>query len=273
MRILLTNDDGVHAEGLLALKQALDDVAEVEIVAPDRPRSACGHSVTLHKPLRVATVTLADGSLAQACSGTPSDCVMLALRGLLHERPDLVMSGINNGPNLGWDLTYSGTVSAAMEACIIGVPSVALSCVSMDAKPYVIEDDEFPRPDRPPLNYDVAAAFAAHLAGVLSEHSLPPFSLLNVNVPSVPAAEINGVRLTRQGVRKYVGDAERRLDPMGRPYYWLGGDHPEDVMEDGTDVTAIYNREISVTPVHLDLTAYPVMESLHQWTHIEGFKA
>jgi len=275
MRVLLTNDDGVHAEGLLALKRAMESVAEVTVVVPDRPRSACGHAITLHKPLRAVPVRMADGSEAIATSGTPSDCVMLALRGLLPEekRPDLVISGVNDGPNLGWDLTYSGTVSAAMEACTIGVPSVAISAVRMDAFPYDQEDFGFPRPDRTPLNFETAAAFARHLAGVLAEHRLPPFTLLNVNVPSLPLEEVRGVRLTRQGIRKYVGRAERRVDPSGRPYWWLGGDQPEDVVEEGADVTAIHDRAISVTPIHMDLTAYPVMEALHQWTHIEAFGA
>jgi 5'-nucleotidase len=271
MRVLLTNDDGVQAPGLLALKTAVAEVAETVVVAPDRPRSASGHAITLHKPLRVADVRLADGSAARATSGTPSDCVMLSLRGLLDEPPRLVLSGINDGPNLGWDLTYSGTVSAAMEACMFGVPSVALSVVRMDAAPYVREDDDLPRPDRPPLHYEVAAAFARHLTNVLSEHHLPPYTLLNVNVPSLPASEITGVRLTRQGVRKYVGNLVKRKDPMGRAYYWLGGDKPEDIIEEGTDVHAIHTRAISVTPVHMDLTAYPVMDALHQWTSIEAF--
>lgn len=276
MRILLTNDDGVQAPGLLMLKNAITQapgVTAIDVVAPDRPRSACGHAITLHKPLRAAPARMADGSEALATSGTPSDCVLLSLRGLLPEdrKPDLVISGINDGPNLGWDLTYSGTVSAAMEACSLGVPSVAISTVRMDAFPYATEDYGFPRPDRPPLSYETAAAFAAHLAGILNEHHLPPFTFLNVNVPDIPHDEVQGVRLTRQGIRKYVGQAEQRMDPSGRPYWWLGGDRPEDVMEKGADVTAIHERAISVTPIHMDLTAYPVMESLHQWTHIEAF--
>jgi 5'-nucleotidase len=272
MRILLTNDDGVHAEGLLALKLAMAEVAEVTVVAPDRPRSASGHSITLHKPLRVSNVRLADGSPAMACTGTPSDCVMLALRGLLTFTPDIVFSGINDGPNLGWDLTYSGTVSAAMEACMIGVPSVAMSAVRMDAYPFVKDEPELPFAERQPTDFTVAARFAAHLATVLAEHRIPPFNLLNVNVPSLPGAEMRGVKLTRQGVRQYVGALERQLDPSGKPYYWMGAEKPEDIVEDGTDVAAVHARAISVTPIHLDLTAYPIMDALHQWTHIEAFE-
>jgi 5'-nucleotidase len=276
MNILLTNDDGVHSAGLLALKQALEGLAEVTVVAPDRPRSACGHAITLHKPLRVATVKMADGSDAVATTGTPSDCVMLALRSLLPEPPDLVVSGINDGPNLGWDLTYSGTVTAAMEASIAGIPAVAISCVSMDrhlAAGILAEEDELEvsPADREPLNFPMAAEFAAHLVRVLERHRLAPQTLLNVNVPSVPREELQGVRLTRQGVRKYPGQVERRKDPMGRDYYWLGGDLPEDVLEEGTDVWAVAERAVSVTPIHLDLTAYPLLNELHQWTHIEDW--
>jgi 5'-nucleotidase len=268
MRILLTNDDGVHAEGLLALKTALGRVADVVVVAPDRPRSACGHSVTLHEPLRVMETKLADGSPAFATTGTPTDCVMLALRGVLDRQPDLVFSGINDGPNLGWDLTYSGTVAGAMEAAISGVTSVAVSCVRINGLNNQ-EDYGFVRPDRPAINYGPAGEFCAHLATVLFENRLPDYVFLNVNVPSLPREAIRGVQLTRQGVRRYPGQAERRLDPMGREYYWLGGDIPQDVLVEGTDVHAIAERAISVTPIHMDQTAYPVMESLHQWSRIE----
>lgn len=271
MHVLLTNDDGIHAPGLLALKQALSRVAEVSVVAPDRPRSACGHSITLHKPLRVATTRLADGSSGLSTTGTPTDCVMLALRGLLDTRPDLVISGVNDGPNLGWDLTYSGTVSAAMEAAISNVPAVAVSSVRLDEPPYA-EPTHLAGTERPPVHFDLAAEFAAHLARVLESHVLPSYTLLNVNVPSVPAGELRGVELTRQGIRRYPGQVERRQDPMGRTYYWLGGDIPEDILEEGTDVHALSERRISVTPVHMDLTAYPVMDALHQWTHIEDFR-
>lgn len=272
MHILLTNDDGVHAPGILALKQSICQVAEVGVVAPDRPRSASGHSITLHKPLRVSNVKLADGSPAWSCTGTPSDCVALALRGVLPFTPDLVISGINDGPNLGWDLTYSGTVSAAMEACIIGVPAIAISAVRMDDYPFVKDEPELPFAERKGTDFSAAARFAAHLAVVMHEHQLPPFNLLNVNVPSIPSEELRGVKLTRQGIRKYVGELEKRIDPSGRTYYWMGGEKPEDVLEEGTDVSALHARQISVTPIHMDLTAYPIMDALHQWTHIEAFK-
>lgn len=249
MRILITNDDGIHAEGLLALKTALDPVAQVTVVAPDRPRSACGHSITLHKPLRLSRVGLPDGSSGWVTSGTPSDCVSLALLDVMRsEPPQLVFSGINHGPNLGWDLTYSGTVSAAMEGAMLGIPSVALSVAWRFRR--MIEEEEGPAP---PIDFTHAAAYAVELARHLAQHRLPEHTLLNVNVPHVPP---HGARITRQGIRRYPGKLEKRLDPMGRHYYWLGGDEPVDVNEEGTDVQAIAEGLISVTPVQLDLTDY-----------------
>ncbi|MFN3651967.1 MAG: 5'/3'-nucleotidase SurE [Armatimonadota bacterium] len=253
MRILITNDDGVHAEGLLALKRALEPVAEVTVVAPDRPRSACGHSITLHKPLRLSEARLADGSRAWCSNGTPSDCVTLALLDVMRGAPpDLIFSGINQGPNLGWDLTYSGTVSAAMEGVIGGVQSVAISVAWRFRR--VVEEEEGPPP---PLDYGPAAEYAAQLARHLAQHPLPEHVLLNVNVPhTVP----NGARITRQGVRRYPGKLEKRVDPMGRAYFWLGGDEPVDLHEEGTDVAAISDGCISVTPIQLDLTDHRLRE-------------
>ncbi len=255
MRILITNDDGVQAEGLLALKQALDTIAEVTVLAPDRPRSACGHSITLHKPLRLVSVTLADGSAAWAASGTPADCVTLGVLDLMqHAPPDFVISGINHGPNLGWDLTYSGTVSAAMEGVILGIPSVALS-VAWRFR--LVVEDEAVKP--PPLDFSYAAAYARDLVLHLCEHPLPAHTLLNVNVPYY---QPTGLRVTHQGIRRYPAKLDRRLDPMGRPYYWIGGDDPVDVHEEGSDVAAIADGAISVTPVQLDLTDYRLAEKL-----------
>jgi 5'-nucleotidase len=253
VRVLITNDDGVQAEGLLALKRALETVAEVTVLAPEGPRSACGHSITLHKPLRLTPVTLADGSEAWASNGTPSDCVTLALLDLMRDNPpDVVFSGINQGPNLGWDLTYSGTVSAAMEAAIAGVQAVALSLAWRFRR--VVQEEEAPLP---PIDYTHAAAYAVRLAQWLVEHPLPDHVLLNVNVPHVPP---KGVRLTRQGVRQYPGKLDKRIDPMGRAYYWIGGDDPVDLQEEGADVKAIADGYISVTPVQLDLTDHALLQ-------------
>lgn len=254
INILLTNDDGIYAEGLLALKSALESVGTVHVVAPDRPRSASGHSITLHKPLRISKVRLPDGSCGYATNGTPSDCVSLGVLDIAGAKVDIVLSGINRGPNLGWDLTYSGTVSAAMEAVMIGIPAIAVSIASYD-------DD---------ISYDYAAEFAAHLARLHLTHELPPDTLLNVNVPNQPAEYIAGIEVTRQGKRRYSGKVDKRIDPMGRAYYWLGGNAAIDDLEEGTDVKAIADDKISVTPVHLDLTGYPALDQLQNW-EIEAF--
>lgn len=249
MNILITNDDGVHAPGLMVLKAALDKIGHVFVVAPDRPRSACGHSITLHKPLRAEKVKLRDGSVAFSSNGTPSDCISLALLGMLDEPVDLVVSGINHGPNLGWDLTYSGTVSAAMEAAISGVASFAISVTTYSSH----------------IDYGIAAGLAADVARILEHNKLPESTLLNVNVPDLPASDIKGIQITRQGKRRYSGQLEKRTDPMGRDYYWLGGDLPEDTLEEGTDVHAIAEGWVSVTPVHLDLTDYGSMDAVRSW--------
>lgn len=249
MNILLTNDDGVHAEGLLALKKALSEFAKVYILAPDRPRSACGHSITLHKPLRVSNVKLADGSQAIASNGTPSDCVSLALLGVVEAKIDMVISGINHGPNLGWDLTYSGTVSAAMEAAIAGVKSIAVSVTSYDNN----------------VNYVTAANFTASLAKIYIDKTLPVNTLLNINVPNLSETKIKGIEITRQGKKRYSSFIEKRTDPVGRTYYWLSGDEPTEAPEKGTDVNAIMNGKISVTPVHLDLTDDYSVSAIKDW--------
>lgn len=265
MRVLLTNDDGVQAKGLLDLRRVLAQTADVVVLAPDRPRSACGHSVTLHKPLRVSNVTLADGTEAMASTGTPTDCVMLALRAsLLKEPPDLVISGINNGPNLGWDLIYSGTVSGAMEAAISNVPAIAVSSVRLDVAPYTSDTLAF-LSGKAEMNFELAAEFVGRLGRMLLKNPLPPHTFLNVNVPSVPKDQIRGVQVTRQGVRRYPGVADTRADPMGHAYYWLGGDVPEDVLEPGTDVHAVANGYISVTPIQMDLTAHDSLEAVRGW--------
>lgn len=249
MRILLTNDDGINAPGILALKRALEPLGEIVVVAPERPRSASGHSITLHKPLRLEQVPMPDGSSGWATNGTPSDCVTLGFDVVMEGRADLVFSGINTGPNLGWDLTYSGTVSAAMEGAILGVPSVAISVAGV----------------HPPYDFDAAAAFASRIARQVIEHGMERYSLLNVNVPPIPAAEIAGVTVTHQGRRQYVDRIDKRTDPWGRRYYWLCGSLREDEPDPGSDVHAILEGRISVTPVHLDLTANHLIPAIEKW--------
>jgi 5'-nucleotidase len=245
MTILITNDDGIHAPGLAALKRALANVGEVVAIAPDRPRSATGHAITLHKPLRITPVELPGNGTAYMTNGTPSDCVVLGIIDLLDEQPALVVAGINLGPNLGEDLTYSGTVSAAMEASLMGVPAFAISVASYEAH-----------------DYGLASRYAETLAREIIERGLPPGTLLNVNVPDLPPDRIGPVRVTRQGRRRYQGRLDRRVDPRGRPYYWLRGDILDEADPDGTDVEAVASGNISVTPVQLDLTAHDAIGHL-----------
>jgi len=245
MYILVTNDDGVQSPGLLALRQALDTVAETVVVAPERNWSASSAARTLFDPLRIDTVAMADGYNAWVCSGTPGDCVALALLGFLERRPDLVVSGINIGPNLGNDVSYSGTVAAAREGTMMGVPAIA---VSLNAG----RDG----------NFVPAAAFAARIAVAAVKHGLTPEIVLNVNVPNAP---IRGVVVTQLGRRVYRDELVVRHDPRGRPYYWIGSGEPEADLSEGTDTAAVANDYISVTPVHFDLTNQHWLNDLRTW--------
>ncbi len=253
MRILLTNDDGIHAPGILALKTVLEGLGEVRVVAPERQRSASGHGMTLHKPLRITPTRLADGSEGFATSGTPTDCVILGLDVVWEGECDLVVSGINLGSNLGWDVTYSGTVSAAFEAAILNLPALAVS-LALD------RHVEGYKPD-----FGTAAQFTLSMAQKLLADPLPPHTFLNINVPAIPENEILGVAITHQGRREYVDRVATRQDPAGRPYYWQYGNLREYDPDAGSDVHAVLNRRISVTPIQLDLTAYNLMEQLRDW--------
>ena len=241
MRILVSNDDGIRAAGILALEAALAPLGDVWVIAPDREQSAASHSLSLYRPLRVEQ--LDDRHFA--VDGTPTDAVNLAINGIMKERPDLVVSGINHGGNLGDDITYSGTVSAAMEGTLLGVPSIAMSLVTRDGR-----------------DFATAADFAARLAAVVGEGGLPRDTLLNVNVPALPAAELRGYVVTRQGKRRYGDAIVEHLDPRGRKYYWIGGDDLGFVPGEGTDCTAVASGYISITPLHLDLTNYATMEQV-----------
>jgi 5'-nucleotidase len=246
--ILVTNDDGVAAPGLLALKNACAEIGDVTVLAPDRNWSASGHVKTMHKPLRVTELTLPDGTTGWSTTGAPSDAVALAFLGIVEEPIDVVVSGVNRGPNLGHDVTYSGTVTAAMEAAIAGVPGIAVSLNSR-------EDNHL----------DTAARFAALLVRQVLDRGLPDGVLLNVNVPPLPAKEVAGVAVTRMGLRIYRDELIRRLDPRGRPYYWIGGPAPTGVEEEGTDIWAVANNYVSVTPIQLDLTNYTLLQVLQEW--------
>jgi 5'-nucleotidase len=258
MHLLVTNDDGVNAPGLLALVQALRPLGRVTVLAPDHNWSASGHVKTLDRPLRVKDALLADGTHAFASDGAPSDCVALALLGMLSDRidgvepVDIVVSGINANSNLGHDLTYSGTVTAAMEAAIGGVPGVAISL-------------EIPEMLEGALDYTAAGVIARKVVANVLAHGLPPTALLNVNVPFLPLEAIRAIRVTRQGLRIYRDALVRREDPRGRPYYWIGGEAPTGTPEEGTDVGALHEGCVSITPIHLDLTAHALLEPLRQW--------
>lgn len=239
--ILVTNDDGINSAGIKALADALTDLGEVHVIAPDREQSAVGHALTLHRPLRVDTIA----DRWSAVNGTPSDCVNLAILGLLSEPPVLVVSGVNHGSNLGDDVTYSGTVAAAMEGALLGVPSMAVSQVEPDA-----------------AGFAAAGEVARLVAMRVLVEGLPRQTLLNVNVPP---GRLAGIRLTRLGRRVYREKAVREVDPRGRPYYWIGAGPPEWDDDEDSDISAIRAGLATVTPVHLDLTNYPVLRRMAEW--------
>jgi 5'-nucleotidase len=242
--ILVSNDDGIHSAGLAALVDAMAKVGEVVVVAPDREQSACSHALTLHRPLRIDEIAPGRWMV----DGTPTDCVNLGVNGILPARPSLLVSGINKGANLGDDVTYSGTVSAAMEGTLLGIPSIAVSLIG-----------------RGTFAFEAAAGFAGRLAAWVLAKGLPPDTLLNVNVPQPAAgATLRGVRLTRMGRRRYGDAIVEKTDPRGRKYYWIGGEELDFVKEEGTDFHAVDDGWVSVTPIHLDLTNYASFEALGQ---------
>ena len=249
MKLLISNDDGISSLGVRSLADVLAEAGhEVTVVCPNRERSATGHGLTLHEPIRAEVVNsiFHPQVTAWSCSGTPSDCVKLGLWALMENSPDLVLAGINHGSNLGTDVLYSGTVSAAMEGFIQGIPSIAFSLANYTAQ-----------------EFQVAAMFAQTLVNQIDKQPLPEPTLLNVNVPPVPLSEIAGVKITRQGIRRYIETFEKRVDPRGKTYYWLVGEAIEDVEQPDhlhlppeipTDVQAIRDRYISVTPLQYNLT-------------------
>lgn len=247
MHILVTNDDGVNAPGLLSLARQMSELGKVSILAPERNWSASGHVKTLHRPLRVREVKLDDGWRALASDGAPSDCVALALLGLLPEKIDLVVSGINPNANLGHDVTYSGTVTAAMEAVIWGVPGIA---VSLDA----------PDNHLGSLDYGPAAHITRRIVSSLYPDRLKGDVVLNINIPYLSEVEIKGIRATRMGLRVYRDQLVKREDPRGRPYYWIGGEAPTGVPDEGTDFGTLARGMVSITPLHLDMTHYQKLD-------------
>ncbi len=251
--ILVTNDDGVSAPGLLALAQELRHIGKVSVLAPDHNWSAGGHVKTLDRALRVKEVRLGDSSQAFASDGAPSDCVALGTLGYFKEPVDLVVSGINNGANFGHDVTYSGTVTAAMEAVISGVKGIAISLHS-------------PEGHEGPLDYSTAAAVARQVAEKVMADGLPEGVVLNVNVPYLKLDQLKGFKITRQGLRVYRDALDERVDPRGRPYYWIGGESPTGIPEDGTDFGVLSEGFVSITPLQLDLTSYKALDILKKWS-------
>ena len=237
--VVLTNDDGIHAAGLAALEKALAELGEVYVIAPEREQSACGHALTLHRPLRPLPL----GERRYSVNGTPSDCVNLSVLGFLPETPVLVVSGINHGANLGDDVTYSGTVSAAMEGTILGVPSIAVSLVDGG-------------------DFEIAGRVARLVAMRVLVGGLPDNTLINVNVPPRPP---RGIRMTRLGHRVYKEKIVEQADPRGRSHYWIGGGEARWDDLDGTDMGAVHDGYVALTPLHLDLTNHRALVQLGEW--------
>lgn len=240
MRILISNDDGINSQGIIELRKVLECFAEIYVVAPDRERSACGHKITMHRPLRVKEIVYSEKSRGWSVDGTPADCVKLGLEALVPEPPDLVISGINFGPNIGTDILYSGTVSAATEGVINGIPSIAVSLASYEYR-----------------DFSHACSLIKNLV-LTAGKEIPNGTLLNINLPPRPP---RGIRVTRLGIRRYVNVFDRRTDPRGRVYYWMAGE-PFDVDRDDpdTDAGAVLEGYTSITPIQFDLTDYKITD-------------
>lgn len=250
MKILVSNDDGILSNGIRALIESLSVAHDVYVVAPDRERSAAGHSLTLHTPLRVEEVDAKYG--AKKCwmtTGTPSDCVKLAVNAILSddEKPDFVISGINHGPNLGADILYSGTVSCAMEGAMMGIPSIATSLASLRND---YEDFKF------------ASLFIAELLNRLDAYKIPSKTILNINVPGLEKEDIAGIAITELGNRIFTDGYEKRIDPRGKVYYWMAGELITEPENASTDIAAIRNNKISITPVTYEMTRRNIMQDL-----------
>jgi 5'-nucleotidase len=261
MRIVLTNDDGIDAPGLLAARRALEKVGDVITVAPDQNRSGVGRSISFGRSLHVEEREMADGATGYACTGTPVDCVRLVALGLMDFEPDVVVSGINHGENLGDDITYSGTVAGAMEGIVIGVPGIAVS-LRLDRPWHETADEDASLDDG--LHFEPAAEFTARLVKVVLE-GLPEGRILNVNAPNLPRERLRGASVTRLGRRFYKDELVEVKDDEGRVGYDIYNNPPGHHEEEGTDFAAIENDEISVTPVHLELTDTTGLEELETW--------
>ncbi len=241
MDILLTNDDGIQADGIRALAEALGPLGTVSIIAPDREQSATSHALTLHRPLRVRKI--ADGVMS--VDGTPTDAVLLGVHGFLKKKPTLVVSGINHGPNMGNDVLYSGTVAAASEGMFLGIPSIAVSLATWAT-----------------ADFGPAARVTHHLVKALLRRGLQASSCLNVNIPALPWSNLKGVKITRLGQRVYRDVIVEKTDPRGKLYYWIGGEEPTWKHDEASDFTAVEQGYVSVTPLTFELTDYKAIVDL-----------
>lgn len=240
--ILISNDDGINSEGLHKLHETLKELGEVFVVAPDRDQSAVSHSLSLYRPLRIEQIS----DNVYTVDGTPTDCINIAVNGILKDRKiDIVVSGINKGENLGDDITYSGTVSAAMEGALLGVPSMAVSLAT-----------------KVDFNFDAAAHYSKLIAEYVLRSKLPPSTILNVNVPHMPQGNIRGILVTRQGKRVYGEPIVEKVDPRGKKYYWIGGYELGSIDIENSDIAAVKGGYVSVTPISLDLTDYGFLDKL-----------
>ncbi|MEW6095166.1 MAG: 5'/3'-nucleotidase SurE [bacterium] len=253
MDILLTNDDGIKSEGLHALKKSLSKLGRVIIIAPDRERSASGHSLTLTHPIRVEEID----TDTFVTDGTPADCINISVLGILPKKPNLVVSGINPSPNLGDDVTYSGTVAAAMEGTLLNIPSFSISMGAYFPAQHISYLD---------IKFDFAAKFAGKIANLILKQGLPQHTFLNINIPDLPEERIKGIAITHLGKRTYREELIKRIDPRGKVYYWIGSKGVVDEEGDeGTDIRAIKEDKISISPLHLDLTNYAVIPKIKKW--------
>jgi len=246
--ILLSNDDGIFAPGLYALYQAMLELGDVMVVAPESEQSAVGHAITLRNPLRAFPWMRNGESFGTAVNGTPADCIKLALAELVDRIPDLVVSGINQGTNTGVDILYSGTVSAATEGVVNRIPSIAISLASFKYK-----------------NFEPSARFSSIIAEKVLKEGLPLGTFLNINVPPIDGGEIRGVAWTRQGLSHYIEKFDKRIDPKGRPYYWMTGEKMYDTFDGLTDEQAIREGYISITPINYDLTDHVFLKKANEW--------
>ena len=249
--ILISNDDGITAPGIRNLVDAVKQLGEVVIVAPDSPQSAMGHAVTISKPLRLDKTDIYGDILAYQCSGTPADCVKLAVDKVLHRKPDLMVSGINHGSNSSINILYSGTMSAAMEAAIEGIPAVGFSLCD-----FAYDAD-----------FSLAKKIATRVAANILNNGLPQATLLNVNIPKIAESDFKGVRVCRQANAKWKEEFDERLDPNGRKYFWLTGKFVNNDKGDDTDEWALANHYASLVPVQFDLTAHHAMSNLNSWEY------